>query len=511
MARRVEGQIYCRDLKDDIVFMLRFRAAGYPTGPIELGRVSNGFNMREAQERRDLVRALIRNGKWEAPPEPEPPPARTDLATTWGRACARYLHAKRHAVKQRKQSTLDDLLIKLEVHLLPGIGPSTPIREIDPDVVHGYIQHVLEHNDRIRAAEERGEPLRRQKTEREIQRPGADERRAQRQRPIGNGQLIKHVELIGQILEFYVGKELDENPVGFCEHGLEYDPDQDWKLQSDEIVSLLSASASLDRPIVRPDSRRLRGACVKLRREGLTFKQIASKLGTCEGTVGYHLRRASQPAAEIIPTYRALIFVLMIAGLRISEALALRCGDIDLFNRTINVRKSKTGAGRRRVDIHEPLWSELIAYKRARGDTWTKDAYVFRTRNGTPLSRHNVSRRTMPRLVREAKQLRRQQGHPPISARVTAHAMRHAYVALLAHSSSPRIYVQRQAGHKRPTTADWAYNYVLEDEARDQVSAGLLGVLGRAQARLDGSRPRFPLPPEESVKSTRTAAQLALW
>jgi len=210
--------------------------------------------------------------------------------------------------------------------------------------------------------------------------------------------------------------------------------------------------------------------------------------------------------------YRALIFVLMIAGLRISEALALRCRDIDLDRRTITVRESKTNAGERDVDIHEPLWSVLTDYIKARGDAWQEDAHVFRTRKGTPLSRHNVSRRTMRRLVREANRLRHQQGHAPIKARVTAHAMRHAYVALLAHSSSPRIYVQRQAGHKRPTTADWAYNYVLEDEARDQVSSGLLGVLERAQARLDGSRPRFPLPPEtDSVTTARTAAQLALW
>jgi len=186
--------------------------------------------------------------------------------------------------------------------------------------------------------------------------------------------------------------------------------------------------------------------------------------------------------------YRALIFVLMIAGLRISEALALRCEDIDLLHQNIRVCKSKTAAGRREVHIHRPLEEALYAYKEARGDTWAPDAWAFRTRNDTPLNRHNFSARTMPRLVDEANRLRRQQGHGPIAAHVTAHAMRHAFVALLAHSSSPRIYTQTQAGHKRPTTADWIYNYVFGEEARERVGTGLMGVLDRAERRLDGSR-----------------------
>lgn len=505
MARAPAGQIYTRQVKDDVVFMLRFRAAGYQKEPIELGRTSQGFNMTLALERRALIRAQIRSGAWVAPTRPEPQPATPQTCTTWGQACARYLHAKQTAVKTRAPSTLADLQVKLEVHLLPGIGESRPIREIDPEVVHRYVHGLREQNARIREAEEREEPLRRPKTERERSDPKLAKRQTQRLRTIGDGQINKHVELIGQILEFYVGKELDENPVGFVER-LDYEPKEDWKLKANEIVSLLNAAPSLDHRTIDPETRRLRGACVRLRRDGLTFKEVASTLGVSQGTVGYHVRKASEP---VVPMYGTLIFVLMIAGLRISEALALRCEDIDMFHGKIKVRKSKTGAGRRSVDIHPPLRSVLAAYQQARGSSWREGAYVFRTHNDTPLSRHNVSRRTMPRLVRAANEARHQRDLPPVGVRVTAHAMRHAYVALLAHSSATRIYVQRQAGHKRPTTADWAYNYVLEDEARDQVAVGLLGVLGRAQARLDGSRPHLPLP--TTIASNPTANQLALW
>ena len=233
------------------------------------------------------------------------------------------------------------------------------------------------------------------------------------QRPISGGQINKHVELLKQILEPYVGGELDSNPVVVGDHHIEYGSAKDWKIQPDEIVSLLNASASLDVAVVQPQSRRLRGACVSLRRDGLTYAQIASKLGIVEGTVGYHLRRQAHVAAPVMPMYRALIHVLLIAGLRISEALALRCEDIDLFHLNIYVEESKTDAGRREVHIHEPLEEVLLAYKEARGDAWTKGSLAFGSRNGTPLSRHNVARRTMPRLVEEANKRARPTGSWP--------------------------------------------------------------------------------------------------
>ena len=493
MARQVTGQIYTRRSGGDLVYMLRFRAAGYPSRPIELGRMSRGCDMTRAHAQRDLVMALIRSGRWSAPQKPEKP-AREVGSTTFADACAQYVEKRRRTIAA---STLNDLVTKLRVHLLPGIGPTLPITEINADTVSAYIDALLEHNARIHEAEQRGEPLRRPQTELELQRSGGVRWVTPQQRPISGGQINKHVELLKQILEPYVGGELDSNPVVVGDHHIEYGSAKDWKIQPDEIVSLLNAAASLDIAIVQPTSRRLRGACVSLRRDGLTYAQIASKLGIVEGTVGYHLRRQAHVAAPVIPMYRALIHVLLIAGLRISEALALRCEDIDLFHLNIYVEESKTDAGRREVHIHEPLEEVLLAYKEARGDAWTKGALAFCTRNGTPLSRHNVARRTMPRLVEEANEQRRRQGHGPIKARVTAHAMRHACVALLAHSTSPRIYTQTQLGHKRPTTADWIYNYVFGEESRERVSTEMMGVLDRAERRLDGSR-RQAVPPQRT-------------
>ena len=446
MARQVTGQIYTRRSGGDVVYMLRFRAAGYPSRPIELGRMSHGCDMTKAHDQRDLVIALIRSGRWSAPQKPEKP-AREVGSTTFADACAQYVEKRRRTIAA---STLNDLVTKLRVHLLPESDRRCRSRRSLPTAVSAYIDALLEHNARIHEAEQRGEPLRRPQTELELQRSGGERWVTPQQRPISGGQINKHVELLKQILEPYVGGELDSNPVVVGDHHIEYGSAKDWKIQPDEIVSLLNASASLDVAVVQPQSRRLRGACVSLRRDGLTYAQIASKLGIVEGTVGYHLRRQAHVAAPVMPMYRALIHVLLIAGLRISEALALRCEDIDLFHLNIYVEESKTDAGRREVHIHEPLEEVLLAYKEARGDAWTKGSLAFRTRNGTPLSRHNVARRTMPRLVEEANEQRRRQGHGPIKARVTAHAMRHACVALLAHSTSPRIYTQTQLGHSAP-------------------------------------------------------------
>jgi integrase len=509
VARQVTGQIYTRRSGGDLVYMLRFRAAGYPSRPIELGRMSHGCDMTKAHAQRDLVIALIRSGRWSAPQKPEKPPRKVG-STTFANACAQYVEKRRRTIAT---STLNDLVTKLRVHLLPGIGPTLPITEIDADAISAYIDALLEHNERIHEAEERGEPLRRPPTELELQRSGGERWLTPQQRPISGGQINKHVELLKQILEPYVGGELDSNPVVVGDHHIQYSSKTNWKLQPDEIVSLLNASASLDVAIVQLKSRRLRGACVSLRRDGLTYEQIASKLGIVEGTVGYHLR-LGHVAAPVTPMYRALIHVLLIAGLRISEALALRCEDIDLFHLNIYVEVSKTAAGRRHVHIHEPLAEVLLEYEEARGSTWTQGALAFCTRNGTPLSRNNVARRTMPRLKEEANEQRKRQGHGPINADVTAHAMRHAYVALLAHSTSPRIYTQTQLGHKRPTTADRIYNYVFGEEARARVGTEMMGVLDRAELELDGSRrqavprPRNEHPPAVPRKGIQTRSGL---
>jgi integrase len=60
---------------------------------------------------------------------------------------------------------------------------------------------------------------------------------------------------------------------------------------------------------------------------------------------------------------RALIAIFVFAGLRLGEALALRWEDVDLEAGTILVRKAKTDAGVRTVNLLPVLRNELAAYK----------------------------------------------------------------------------------------------------------------------------------------------------
>jgi len=263
-------------------------------------------------------------------------------------------------------------------------------------------------------------------------------------------------------------------------------------LQPDEIVSLLTASETLDDRVESDETRRLRLGCLRLRGQGRSYDQIAVELGIPRSTAYYHASRFGKaPPSPPIRMYQALIWVLFIAGLRISEALELRCEDINLVHRNIYVQDSKTDSGRRPVHIHPPAYPILEAYVQARGDTWEEGAYAFCTCKGTPLSRHNVARRKMPQLVRAANDLRREHGHPPVAGRVTAHGMRHAYVALIAHSLAPQIYAQKQAGHQRAATTEEIYNYVFREESRKRVGRRMVKVLERGQRMLDRStKPR---------------------
>jgi integrase len=76
---------------------------------------------------------------------------------------------------------------------------------------------------------------------------------------------------------------------------------------------------------------------------------------------------------------RALLATLVFAGLRISEALALRWRDVDLARGEIVVSTSKTDAGIRRVRILPVLRDELLSL-RARLDRRSRRRWSSRPR-----------------------------------------------------------------------------------------------------------------------------------
>jgi integrase len=87
--------------------------------------------------------------------------------------------------------------------------------------------------------------------------------------------------------------------------------------------------------------------------------------------------------------HRPLLATMILAGLRVGEACALRWRDVELARAKLTVQKAKTDAGRRVVDLSPSLLEELKLHRaRARDDR--ADAPVFPTRRGTMRDRNNV-------------------------------------------------------------------------------------------------------------------------
>jgi integrase len=94
--------------------------------------------------------------------------------------------------------------------------------------------------------------------------------------------------------------------------------------------------------------------------------------------------------------YAPLIRLLVLTGLRVSEALALRWQAVDLLEATIHVRHSwsregtlaepKTKSGRRDVPIAPGLVDMLVTIK---PEDATDDSFVFSTTGTTPIAYWN--------------------------------------------------------------------------------------------------------------------------
>lgn len=133
---------------------------------------------------------------------------------------------------------------------------------------------------------------------------------------------------------------------------------------------------------------------------------------------------------------RALVTVLYRAGLRVSEALALKAADVDVRAGTIRVLRGK-GSKARTVGIDE---GGLLHVERwaARRKTLglNRRVQLFCQLDGSAWS---------PQAVREM--LRYAAAKAGIEKRVHPHGFRHSHAARLAMQGVPTHVVQKQLGH----------------------------------------------------------------
>lgn len=143
----------------------------------------------------------------------------------------------------------------------------------------------------------------------------------------------------------------------------------------------------------------------------------------------------------------ALVATLLLAGLRIGEALVLEWRDINLTDGSLVVRASKTAAGVRTIDLTPMLKRELAEHKLRSRYSAPHDP-VFATASGTVDNRSNVLKRAVRRSAIRVNVLMEQLELAPMPTDLTNHDLRRVFSSLLDEVNAPRAYKDQQMGHK---------------------------------------------------------------
>lgn len=203
-------------------------------------------------------------------------------------------------------------------------------------------------------------------------------------------------------------------------------------------------------PALRPGFNRERARGTRGRRlppEPLTREEVERLLASCgRGKTGVR--------------NRALIAVLYRAGLRISEALALRPADVDAQAGTVRVLHGK-GNRARTVGIDAGALALLERWLETRRTLGLARAgALFCTLHGRPVSASYV-RQALPRLAKRAG----------IAKRVHPHGLRHTFASELAAENVPLRLIQTQLGHAHLTTTAIYIHQINPQEAIDRIRA----------------------------------------
>lgn len=171
---------------------------------------------------------------------------------------------------------------------------------------------------------------------------------------------------------------------------------------------------------------------------------------------------------------RPFIGLLVLAGLRPGEALALRVSDCDLDAGTARITRSwdyagfvfvepKTAAGIRTVPLAAWLVAEMRAHIQREGIEG--EALLFATRSQMPLNLSNVHRDIWSPLVKLAG-----------VRKLDLYSLRHTFATLARSSGENAFNTSRAMGHSRSTLVDEVYAHSL--------ASGMAGVAAGVAARV---------------------------
>lgn len=158
--------------------------------------------------------------------------------------------------------------------------------------------------------------------------------------------------------------------------------------------------------------------------------------------------------------YRTLIFTTAYTGMRQSELLGLRWGDVDFEAGTIHVRHQltratrkqparvvplKTDAAERQIDLAPELARELAKHSLASAFSKPED-FVFSTETGKPIYYRNASARGLDKATDRAGL------NAEGVQRLSFHDLRHTAITHLIRSGADAAQVSRFAGHSKVST-----------------------------------------------------------
>jgi integrase len=293
VARPSTGQLIERAGKNGRTFSARIRAYG-ERHYVRFGHSRDGWTRARAEAELANILADVRRGLWVPEPAtsiPEPPksePSFHEFASEWFDRAKRELRA----------NTVSAYEYEITHHLLPFFAEYR-LSEITVEEVDRYRHFKVRERDALRAAHERGEPVRR--------------------RPLGNETINKTLTRLGQILEVAV------------EYGY------------------------LQRNPARGRRRRLRVATPER-----TYLDRAIQIGALIEGAG---RLDTEARAGDLGQRKTMVASLVFAGLRLGELLALRWEHVDLAGGRLRVGEAKTDAGVRWIDLALALREELTAHR----------------------------------------------------------------------------------------------------------------------------------------------------
>jgi integrase len=169
---------------------------------------------------------------------------------------------------------------------------------------------------------------------------------------------------------------------------------------------------------------------------------------------------------------RAMLAVLVLAGLRLGELLALRWHHVDLSGGWLTVGRAKTDAGVRWVKIRPALRGVLTELRAANLDG-APDALVFGTASGEPHSPSNIRRRVLAKAVERANAKLAEDGGAALPA-LTPQSLRRTFASVLYAIGAPPPVVMQEMGHASPQLALRIYAQAMR---RDDAENGRLRAL----------------------------------